>query len=148
MLDQALITLPSDFVLNSLFDEPDAFEDVGDVVNSPLLDLQGLGSFVQVDLLRGRVLYQVDEPLGKLTQAVIDSILLYSHDVVSRNVGVHNTSPCIQHVRIRTLVRGRTKTLENVVRQAPDGDDRGPAWGLIGVKCHPDIIQLIACGGD
>jgi len=42
MLDQALITFPSDFVLNSLFDEPDAFEDVGDVVNSPLLDLQGL----------------------------------------------------------------------------------------------------------
>lgn len=25
MLDQALITLPSDFVLNSLFDEPDTF---------------------------------------------------------------------------------------------------------------------------
>jgi hypothetical protein len=64
MLDQALITLPSDFVLNSLFDEPDAFEDVGDVVNSPLLDLKGLRSFVQVDLLGGRFLYQVDEPLG------------------------------------------------------------------------------------
>jgi len=60
--------------------------------------------------------------------------------VVSRNVGVHNTSPCIQHVRVWTLVRGRAKTLENVVRQAPDGDDRGPARGLIGVKGHPDII--------
>ena len=41
MLDQALITLPSDFVLYGLFDEPDAFEDVGDVINPPLLDLQG-----------------------------------------------------------------------------------------------------------
>jgi hypothetical protein len=42
MLDQALITLPSDFVLYGLFDEPDTFEDVGDVINPPLLDLQGL----------------------------------------------------------------------------------------------------------
>jgi hypothetical protein len=41
MLDQALITLPSDFVLNGLFDEPDTFKDVGDVINPPLLDLQG-----------------------------------------------------------------------------------------------------------
>jgi hypothetical protein len=63
MLDQALITLPSDFVLYGLFDEADAFEDVGDVVNSPLLDLKGLRSFVKVYLLGGRFLYQVDEPL-------------------------------------------------------------------------------------
>lgn len=41
MLDQALIALPSDFVLYGLFDEPDTFEDVGDVINPPLLDLQG-----------------------------------------------------------------------------------------------------------
>jgi hypothetical protein len=41
MLDQALITLPSDFVLYGLFDEPDTFKDVGDVINPPLLDLQG-----------------------------------------------------------------------------------------------------------
>ena len=59
-----VFTLPSYFVLYCLFDEADAFKDVGDVVNSPLLDLKGLGSFVQVDLLGGRFLYQVDEPLG------------------------------------------------------------------------------------
>ena len=57
MLDQALITLPPDFVFHSLLDQPDAFEDVGDIVNPPLLDVQGLGSFVQVDLLGRRVLY-------------------------------------------------------------------------------------------
>jgi hypothetical protein len=64
MFYQAVSTLPSDFVLYFLFDEADTFEDVGDVINSPLLDLKGLGSFVQVDLLGGRFLYQVDEPLG------------------------------------------------------------------------------------
>jgi hypothetical protein len=64
MFYQAVSTLPSDFVLYGVFDEADAFEDVGDVVNSPLLDLKGLGSFVEVDLLGGRFLYQVDEPLG------------------------------------------------------------------------------------
>ena len=64
MFYQAVNTLPSDFVLYGLFDEADTFEDVGDVINSPLLDLKGLGSFVQVDLLGGRFLYQVDEPLG------------------------------------------------------------------------------------
>ena len=42
LLDQTLNTLPSDFVLYGLFDEPDTFEDVGDVINPPLLDLQGL----------------------------------------------------------------------------------------------------------
>jgi hypothetical protein len=46
MFYQAVNTLPSDFVLYGLFDEADTFEDVGDVINSPLLDLKGLGSFV------------------------------------------------------------------------------------------------------
>ena len=64
MFYQAVSTLPSDFVLYGLFDEADAFEDVGDVVNSPLLDLKGLGSLFEVYLLGGRFLYQVDEPLG------------------------------------------------------------------------------------
>ena len=57
MLDQALITLPPDLVFHSLLDQPDTFEDVGDIVNPPLLDVKGLGSFVQVDLLGRRVLY-------------------------------------------------------------------------------------------
>jgi hypothetical protein len=64
MFYQAVSTLPSDFVLYGLFDEADAFEDVGDVINSPILDLKGLESFVEVYLLGGRFLYQVDEPLG------------------------------------------------------------------------------------
>ena len=141
MLNQTLITLPSDFVFNSLFDEADTLEDIRDVVDPPLLHLQGLGCLVQVDLLRGRVLDQVDEPLGKFTQAIIDSILLNSHDVVPSNVGVHDTSSSIQIVRVGALVRAaRPQTLEDVVRQAPDRDDRGATRGLIGVESHPDII--------
>ena len=61
--------------------------------------------------------------------------------MVPSNVGVHDTSSSIQIVRVGALVRAaRTQTLEDVVRQAPDRDDRGATRGLIGVESHPDII--------
>ena len=53
LLYQTLNTLPSDFAPCSLFDQADTFEDVGDVINPPILDLKSAGNFVQVDLLRG-----------------------------------------------------------------------------------------------
>jgi hypothetical protein len=42
--------------------------------------------------------------------------------VVPIYVGVHDASSRIQHVPVGTLVRARTQTLEDVVRQAVDGD--------------------------
>ncbi len=53
---EALVVLgarPGDHVLALLLDQADAFQDVGDVVDPPLLHVERLGGFVEVDRARG-----------------------------------------------------------------------------------------------
>lgn len=62
---------PLDAVLEYLFDQADAFEDISDVINAPLLHVENLGHVVDVDGLVGARLNERDELLRQLTQAVI-----------------------------------------------------------------------------
>jgi len=49
MLNEPLGPFPLDLVLDCLLDEADAFEDIGDVINSSFLDIKFDGGLVQIN---------------------------------------------------------------------------------------------------
>jgi len=60
--------LPLDIVLGLLFQDTDSFQDIGNVINAPLLDIEAFGGYIQVDhAVRGR-LQKSHELLGEQTQ--------------------------------------------------------------------------------
>ena len=65
---QAAHALPLDVVLPLLFDQANALEHVGNVVDAALLHLEHRGGLVQVEKPLGRFLDQVDELLGQQPQ--------------------------------------------------------------------------------
>ena len=58
-------------VLADLIDEADAFENVRNIVDSSLLNLEVDDGLVEVELLLGGALEQVDELLGQLYETVL-----------------------------------------------------------------------------
>ena len=67
MLKQALGAFPSDLVFDGLLYEPYPLKDVGDVVDSPLLNIQLLGSVIEINLPTLRALDKGDKFLCKFT---------------------------------------------------------------------------------
>ena len=49
MLNEPLGPFPLDLVLDCLLDEADAFEDIGDVINSSFLDIKFDSGLVQIN---------------------------------------------------------------------------------------------------
>lgn len=62
---------PLHVVFGLLLDEVDAFQDIGDVVNPPLLHFQHLRGLVQIQDPVGRLAQQLDELLGEQTKGCI-----------------------------------------------------------------------------
>lgn len=76
MIKQLLRALPSNFILNSLFNEADAFQYIGDVVDTPLLHLELLGCLVKVHFFAFGTLDQSNEFFRKFPEGVIQTVLI------------------------------------------------------------------------
>ena len=71
MLNEPLGPFPLDLVLDCLLDEADAFEDIGDVINSSFLDIKFDGGLVQINFSGLWGLNQGDEFLSQLSETIV-----------------------------------------------------------------------------
>lgn len=68
MIKQLLSTLPSDLVLDGLFDQAYAFQYIGYIIDPSLLHIEFYGRVVKVYFFAVGVLDQINELLCELTE--------------------------------------------------------------------------------
>jgi hypothetical protein len=143
MLYETLVSLPTNLILYRFFDKANSFKNIGNIINSPFLHFKHFRRIIQVDFLCRGTLYYFDESFCKLTQTIIDSIFLYSEDLVARYISMNyaaRRSVRNRVCRLWVLSVQLSNICEHFIWQATDREHRWATWTLVRVKWDPDIL--------